>query len=394
MITHQAALPEQAFESFEFRGTAREYFNIWIVNLLLTIVTLGIYSAWAKVRTLKYFYGNTFVGGHNFDYHADPRKILKGRMIAVSVLFGFGFLSSLLPGAEFWVLAAWLTLLPMLIVMATSFHLRNSSYRNIRFNFIRDYVGAYRLFGWPLLFAVTLTGLALHAPSVVHWLETSQHQGQGPAPTVKDLLLPIFSLALIPLAPYLDYARARFLVDRASYGHYQAHLNCGAWAFYKLYLVTFLFFVAIFAVLGLGVGLISTVFGIGRGGAGPLDFKAIAPFAVTAVIVFYSAAFFVGGYFRAQRTNLVYGHADFAGHRLRSELTGRSVGWLYLSNTVAAILSLGLMLPWARVRMARYVAERTALQTTGLEDVRAVDGTAGSVVGEEVMDVFDVDLGL
>ena len=34
----------------EFRGNGYEYFRIWIVNILLTIMTLGIYSAWAKVR--------------------------------------------------------------------------------------------------------------------------------------------------------------------------------------------------------------------------------------------------------------------------------------------------------------------------------------------------------
>ena len=41
---------------FEFRGDGAEYFKIWIVNILLTIVTLGIYSAWAKVRNNRYFY--------------------------------------------------------------------------------------------------------------------------------------------------------------------------------------------------------------------------------------------------------------------------------------------------------------------------------------------------
>jgi Zn-dependent protease with chaperone function len=56
---------------FEFRGRAGEYFGIWIVNVLLSIITLGIYSAWAKVRRLRYFYGNTWLDGHNFEYHAD-----------------------------------------------------------------------------------------------------------------------------------------------------------------------------------------------------------------------------------------------------------------------------------------------------------------------------------
>ncbi len=40
---------------FEFTGDGREYFRIWIVNVSLTVITLGIYSAWAKVRRMRYF---------------------------------------------------------------------------------------------------------------------------------------------------------------------------------------------------------------------------------------------------------------------------------------------------------------------------------------------------
>ena len=36
---------------FLFDGSATEYFRIWIVNLALSILSLGIFSAWAKVRT-------------------------------------------------------------------------------------------------------------------------------------------------------------------------------------------------------------------------------------------------------------------------------------------------------------------------------------------------------
>ena len=49
--------------AIQFTGSGSEYFKIWIVNVLLTIVTLGIYSAWAKVRRLRYFYNNTRFAG-------------------------------------------------------------------------------------------------------------------------------------------------------------------------------------------------------------------------------------------------------------------------------------------------------------------------------------------
>ena len=52
----------------EFTGNAREFFGIWFVNLVLSVLTLGIYSAWAKVRTERYFYGNTRFGGAPFEY--------------------------------------------------------------------------------------------------------------------------------------------------------------------------------------------------------------------------------------------------------------------------------------------------------------------------------------
>ena len=80
-----------------FSGRTGEYFGIWFVNLLLGIVTLGIYSAWGKVRTERYFYGNTALAGSSFDYLADPIAILKGRLIAYAVVIALVLSSNFLP---------------------------------------------------------------------------------------------------------------------------------------------------------------------------------------------------------------------------------------------------------------------------------------------------------
>src|SRR3954467_9010978 len=76
-------------QRFEFTGTGSEYFRIWVVNLLLTIATLGVYSAWAKVRRQQYFYRNTRVGGAIFDYHGEPKAILKGRLLALFLVAAY-----------------------------------------------------------------------------------------------------------------------------------------------------------------------------------------------------------------------------------------------------------------------------------------------------------------
>ncbi|MGM2922021.1 DUF898 family protein, partial [Bacillus cereus group sp. BC58] len=62
-----------------------EYFGIWMVNLMLIIVTLTLYSPWAKARRMRYFYGSTQFLKHRFDFVAMPSRILLGRLFALEL---------------------------------------------------------------------------------------------------------------------------------------------------------------------------------------------------------------------------------------------------------------------------------------------------------------------
>jgi uncharacterized membrane protein YjgN (DUF898 family) len=154
--------------TFRFEGSAGEYFKIWIVNLALTIVTLGVFSAWAKVRNRRYFLGNTILAGHSFDYHGDPLRILLGRVIALVLLLGYS-LSANFGGPR--VVAVWVVVfvvaLPWLVKSSLRFNARNTSYRNVRFDFHGGYGGAFWAFvAWPvftLLSLLTLLPLAHRA---------------------------------------------------------------------------------------------------------------------------------------------------------------------------------------------------------------------------------------
>ena len=125
---HRAALP------LAFTGSGSEYFRIWIVNLVLTILTLGIYSAWAKVRRLKYFHQNTRLAEASFNYHGEPMAILKGRLLALALLIAWNFA----PLDQIWGLAIGLALAaiwPWIVVRSIRFRRRNTSYRGVRFRF-------------------------------------------------------------------------------------------------------------------------------------------------------------------------------------------------------------------------------------------------------------------
>ena len=77
--------PQSDALRFRFSGDSKAYFKLWAVNLLLTIATVGIYGAWAKVRNRRYIYGNTYLHDASFDYHANPRSILVARLFVVAI---------------------------------------------------------------------------------------------------------------------------------------------------------------------------------------------------------------------------------------------------------------------------------------------------------------------
>ena len=187
--------PKRRSIGFEFTGKGGEFFRIWIVNLLLTIVTLGIYSAWAKVRTLRYFYGNTRLDENSFEYLAKPMQILKGRIIAFVLLILYSVLGSLWPifGMFSGVLVMIAT--PWLIVRGLSFHMHNSAWRGVRFGFDGKVGSAALAFvGWPMLALLTL-GL-------------------------------LFPLSL--------QRQQRFLVEHSRYGATRFGFNAGPGVFYAL----------------------------------------------------------------------------------------------------------------------------------------------------------------
>lgn len=149
-----------------FHGSGSEYFRIWVVNLLLTIVTLGFYTPWAKVRTNRYFYAQTELAGSRFEYHAKPIDLLKGYLIFFGAFLLYGFLSSAVPatGPVFILIA--MAAAPWLIAASMRFRLNATSYRGIRFAFHGSAKKAYKLFGLYVvlaglpIFLITALGLS------------------------------------------------------------------------------------------------------------------------------------------------------------------------------------------------------------------------------------------
>lgn len=78
-----AAAPDSAFR---FTGTWREFAPIALTNLLLTIVTLGIYRFWARARERRYLWSRTQFIDDNLEWTGTGREMFIGFLIVMAVL--------------------------------------------------------------------------------------------------------------------------------------------------------------------------------------------------------------------------------------------------------------------------------------------------------------------
>ena len=336
---------------FKFRGNATEYFRIWIVNLALSIVTLGIYSAWAKVRTNRYFYANTSVADAPFEYLARPGPILRGRLIAFTLFSGYVISGHFSVKLQLGLLLLIGLLMPWLLVRGLKFHARYSAWRSLNFRFVGDYAAAY---GWYLLL---------------------------------NVLIP-FSLGIA--FPYVRAQQKRFVVESHRFGDQSFKFSATSGSFYPPYLIAFCMIIGWYV---LAVVVMLAMFSSGIAGRGA--HAAASHSALLFITVFiYAGMFMVFVYVNSCITNLIYNHLTVAGNRLRSELAAGELIWIYLVNSAAILCTLGMAIPWAMIRMAQYRAARLTLISAGtLDSFRTVHSAEESAVGAEVDAFFDIDIG-
>lgn len=357
-ITEEQVLP------LKFTGNTKEYFGIWIVNILLTILTLGIYSAWAKVRTHRYFYGNTMLDDTPFDYLANPIAILKGWAIALVVFIVYSVVVHFVPIAQPIFALILFLLLPWLVVRSLAFRLYNTSYRNLRFHFDRQYGKAVKIFiGFGMLVPLTL-GL---------------------------------------LFPSYIYRQRRFIINHSHYGKSPFEFKTLESKFYEIYGLAILFLILFGIAISILMPVTLHLFGIGGSHTHAFIHSAVPgkppapplyimiPMSVMMGLVYL----FFFAFINTRIYNAMWNGTQIAGHRFESKLKVKTMAWLYFSNALAILLSLGLLIPWTKIRMARYKLNNMALHTKGkLDSFIAGESQQVSATGEEIGEVFDIDFGL
>jgi uncharacterized membrane protein YjgN (DUF898 family) len=343
-------------ESFEFRGSAREYFRIWIVNLALSLVTLGIYSAWASVRTRRYFYANTWLSGSPFEYSAQPLPILRGRLIAVLVFGCYILADRISPWLKLAAFVVVALVLPWLLVRGLAFRARYSSWRGLPFRFEPDFKGAYIWYLAAYVLVIPTLGL------IYPWIKARQQQ---------------------------------WLVQHHHYGNSRFDFETDVTDYYIVLFATI--GIAILAMLVIAF-VIAAVMDVASMRAVSMDPKRHPmSFLLTMYAMYLPAYLSIYSYSRSRMLNLLYNGARLADGRLRSTLGFWAMFWIYLSNLVAIIGTIGLAVPWAKVRMVRYRASHMVLETAADLDAFVAETHAQTDVGAlgaEMDGLFSIDIGL
>lgn len=404
--------------SFTFTGSSGEYFKIWIVNTLLTILTLGIYSAWATVRTKRYFYGNTWLDGANFEYHATPLQILPGRILVLLMLGIYLLSAQFFPAGMYIILIIGVVVLPWAMWRSLQFNAGVSSYRNIRFKFDGDLGGAY----WLLLL---LPALAVLGVTVLNLMLTGSMPDWNSdaaflvTPEITQLnalqemlvrLLLLTSSAYLSTTlffPYWQTLYNRYRLDQHRYGQatFQSFLAAGdVYVIYlKVLIIGVLVGIVTLLIFMLGTMIIGGLFAMNN--AMPRNdfdvFWLIGFASIALYTLFMITGSYLQAYTRVRLRNYVYNNVILKTSNsantntkayFHSNMTITDVWGLYIGNALLLLITLGLAYPAIKIRLARYAAQTTALNLRGnIDAFIGAEHNNQSALGDEIATALEAD---
>lgn len=361
---------------FEFKGDGKTYFRIWIVNIFLSVITLGIYSAWAKVRSQRYFYSHLYLDNTNFEYLASPTAILFGRIVAVTLLGSYALISRYLPGYTVWFLLLLIPIVPYVLLKSLQFRARNTAFRNIRFRFHGTYPSA--------LLAIGICPALIPLPFVAHSL-WAQH-----APLSHYTL---YYFAFCTSAFFLGIAiknYLNFIVSNTSYGVTRFTFTSKIGEYYGM-IAMILIGVGTLALLVIFSVLVVTMTMSTLDYSFRPDVNRLIGALIGVVIYLWAKAMFT-----SHTTNLLYNSIVIPEwYTFTSKVTSWGLFKVNLINTVLIILTLGMYIPFAKIRLIKYRVSALSLNSMRPLDEFMFDSSHRvSATGQEVGEMFGLELGL
>lgn len=377
-----------------FTGSGSEYFRIWSVNLLLILVTLGLYLPFAKARRIRYFYANTLVDGQALSFHGNPWKMFRGFVLLVVLMGAYTGAGKVSAGAAFVAFLILCAVWPALWRASLQFRLGNTSWRGLRMRFEGSLKEAYLACAPLYLPLIAFTAWSrLMAPEASGDDAVDQAAMQAFGATSLFVMGIVMLLTPLSFALFKRYQHAGYRIAGQ-----QARIDLSNGRVYLLGLKAFgvaigAAFLALL-VAGLVAGAAVLVMGEDRPRMGtPGGVIVVVAFAALFYLLMFSM---VAPFAAARMQNLAWNGTSSQALAFVSQLRARDLFKLTLKNWLLTALTLGLYRPFAAVSTAKLRLE--AVQIDSTEDpadwVAAAGAGHADATGDIAGDFFGIDMGL
>jgi uncharacterized membrane protein YjgN (DUF898 family) len=379
------------FIRFQFRANPVEFFKIWLSNLLMTVASFGLYSAWAKVNIDKYIYKSTFLNNHNFEYDADPKSILLGR----TIIFGFYAIFILFYNIlEIYSLAIFVVILfilifPWLFRQSIKFKLENSYYRDVNFSYKAKVIEFYIFAIFVVLSLGAVVFLIDNLKSFINGYGRDFSALSYLFITVIMLIIPLYTASLI----YKEYKR--ILINNTFYGNRKFNVNITLGTTFKLILKVIIISAISFLILGVIGGLFFNIVSMAidinnssQNGNG-YQYFLITVTAVTYITVLAFIQGIIDGYF----SNFIKNNIDIDGLKFKGEVDEMKLGYISATNALMVIFSLGLLYPYAKLRYLKEKIESTSIYCRDSNSLNVRKNRDNSIY-DEIKEFYDIDIGI
>lgn len=356
MPTSLPSPPRVEVHGVEFTGSGFGYLRVAAVNLVLMLLTLGLYRPWARRRAIRWFCNHTQIAGSPLDFVPPMRPMVFGLMLAGACYAAYHVAGQLGQQAAVTVmLVAGAALTPAVWAGALRFRLSSTRWRGVHGRFAAGWGEIYRA-SWPVfaiaaVWSVMFAALGSALVMGIGLLTTSGPRAAmallGTTATTLAAACLLALVATVVLHARLDYNYTRLMFERAGVGDETGR--------FKVAFVDFLW-------TGLG--------GVGLGVAIALALSVVLGVIVSlpyALLVGLGAGYLVGNAWRHARRYAMVWNAVGLARLVRTRCTlspWRFVG-LRLLNAVLTLLTVGLYWPFAAIAEHRMKVESIELHTRG-----------------------------
>jgi uncharacterized membrane protein YjgN (DUF898 family) len=339
-----------------YDGQLGELYGIFLMNLLWTVLTLGIFRFWAITRIRRYLWSRTRFQGERFEYTGTGGELFVGVLLAILMLIGAVVVTGVLFAALY---AIWHPLGAVAVLL---------------------------LYGGLFVVAAGAVFSAQHYKlSRTVWAGIRGGMtGSMLAYGLRSVLYAILAgLTLFQMLPWRSIRLAEQRINASSLGNLRFRFQGRARDVYGPFLLTLLGALALLALVAAGAwtvvqGYLPAIQAAmaQRGGAGPTPadlmlFQRLTWVAIGAFVLFSMGSALINLWYVALFERHVIGRTTLGPLRFSSTLTGRGLLWLSLVNAVVLLVTLGLGFPVVLQRTMRFLARN--LWVSGALDLPALE---------------------